>query len=246
MDTKAEAVRDIVTPIDAATIVLLRDGADGVEVYMTVRAATMDFQPNALVFPGGKVSTGDIALLPNDPLGRFKTAAIRETFEEVGVLLAKRDGQQLTAQDVAALYVWRKHLVEHSANIDEFGIETGLTFDFDALHLISRWVTPRVMPKRFDTYFFLARMPEYQVPAPDNYEAVAARWLTPKQALLMSERSECLLLPPTYWTLKDLAEYGSVDEAIRGLVRETVEPVEPVITKKDGKTTIEVPGRSAD
>jgi 8-oxo-dGTP pyrophosphatase MutT (NUDIX family) len=239
-----ESEEQITTPIDAATIVLLRDGADGLETYMTVRAATMDFQPNALVFPGGKVSPGDMEILSDDLLGQFKAAAIRETFEEVGVLLAKRDGQYLAEQDVADLSAWRKQLVTHTANMDEFAAGSDLALDFEALHLISRWVTPNAMPKRFDTYFFLAEFPKNQVPAPDNYEAVQAGWFTPSEALAKSARGEYLLVPPTYWTLKDLLEYNSVSEAISGLARDSVQPVEPVIVKRDGKTIIKVPGRN--
>ena len=239
-----ESKEQIATPIDAATIVLLRDSAYGLETYMTVRAATMDFQPNALVFPGGKVSPGDMEVLPDDPLGHFKTAAIRETFEEVGVLLAKRGGQHLLEQDITALSTWRKKLVAHTANMNEFAAASDLVFDFEAMHLISRWVTPKAMPKRFNTYFFLAEFPKNQVPAPDNYEAVRAGWFTPSEALVKSARGEYLLVPPTYWTLNDLLEYNSVSEAISGLARDSVQPVEPVIVKKDGKTIIEVPGRN--
>lgn len=239
-----ESKKQIATPIDAATIVLLRDGADGLETYMTVRADTMDFQPNALVFPGGKISPGDIKVLPDDPLGHFKAAAIRETFEEVGVLLAKRGCQYLAEQDVTNLSAWRKKLVAHTANMDEFAADSDLVFDFEALHLISRWVTPKAMPKRFDTYFFLAEFPKNQVPAPDNYEAVKAGWFTPSEALTKSAQGEYLLVPPTYWTLKDLLKYNSVSETISGLARGSVQPVEPVIIKKDGKTIVKVPGRN--
>lgn len=237
MNTEAQ------TPVDAATIVLLRDGKDGLETYMTVRASTMAFQPNALVFPGGKVSSGDLALLRGDPLGRFKIAAIRETFEEVGVLLAKRDDQPLIAQEVTALFAWRNKLAEHSTHIEKVAASSGISLDVDALHLIARWVTPRAMPKRFDTYFFLAEMPENQLPEPDGNEVVSAHWFTPRQALAAGARGECLLLPPTFWTLKDLEIYSSADEAIAAMGRESVDPIEPIVARKDGKIIIQVPDR---
>ena len=179
-------------PIPAATIMLLRDGAQGLEVFMVVRHHQIDFASGALVFPGGKLDPQDedervlsrlAAFAPSTPVqARLRAAAIREVFEESGILLARdKHGAALTPNTQSD--AWRKNLNAHTLTMPEILVEGDLTLACDDLVHYSHWITPPMMPKRFDTHFYLARVPVGQIADHDGHENVDSVWIRPKQAI---------------------------------------------------------------
>ena len=211
----------------AASLLLVRDGSAGLEVLMIRRAERAgDQRSGAAVFPGGVLDARDAEAyahcLGNDDaawsqrLGvasrgqDYLVAAVRETFEEVGLLLARHtDGR---TPDLAALRPWRDRLQDGSASAADFCAAEGLQFDLRGLVYMAHWLTPPGAPKRFDTRFFICHAPADQEAQADLGEAVELMWLTPGQAL---ERDRGLtLLPVTRRTLQDLGRHRSAAEAM--------------------------------
>lgn len=193
MDTPTPA-----KPRPAATILLLRDGAAGLEVLMVARAREVDFASGALVFPGGRVEAADSLLAPEgDPLGHYRIAAIREAWEECGLLLARPPAPPPAEGPFAA----------HLAGL-------GLRPHHEALTPFAHWVTPVHSPKRFDTHFFVAPAPEDQVAVHDGHEMVEAVWMRPAQVLEEAEAGRRTLVFPTRLNLGRLARHRSMEEAI--------------------------------
>ena len=157
-------------PRPASTILLLRDGLSGIEIFMVVRHHEIDFASGALVFPGGRMETADVelgrSLAPSDPLAAFKVAAIREAFEECGVLLARPRGQD------AFVPAARSGALDRTAPFAALLAREKLVPALDALVPYAHWITPDFVPKRFDTHFFLALAPHDQALAHDGREAV--------------------------------------------------------------------------
>ena len=209
----------------AASLLLLRDGDDGLEVLMLRRAERDgDLRSGAAVFPGGVLDPRDRAahehaLGPGDAeasdrLGveqgglDYLVSAVRETFEEAGLLLAD---PMPDASRLAALAGWRQRLQEGSASIAELCGAEGLRLDLRGLAYYSHWLTPPGLPKRFDTRFFAALAPAGQQAEPDRGEAVELSWLTPSAAL--DPTRELKLLPVTRRTLQELARFGRAADA---------------------------------
>jgi len=187
------------TPRPAATILLLRDGAGGLEVLMVARAREVDFASGALVFPGGRVEPADAALAPaEDPLGTFRVAAIREAWEECGLLLARPPAPPEGLEGA---------FVAHLAGL-------GLSPDHAALTPFAHWVTPLHSPKRFDTHFFLARAPQGQEAVHDGHEMVEAVWMRPAEALEEAEAGRRTLVFPTRLNLGRLARHRRMQDAL--------------------------------
>lgn len=199
---------------EAATVLLLREAAEGPEVFMVRRNTMVDFMAGAHVFPGGKVDAAD-----SDPAmrGRLRggpnpstapelyVAAIRETFEEAGVLLAG-------GQDASRLTQARRALADgtrFATALEQLGAE----IDLDLIVPWTRWVTPVASPKRFDATFFLAAMPAGQAARHDEGETTASIWIRPAGALEHARRSEMLVAPATCKCLAVLAQYASLAEA---------------------------------
>lgn len=218
-------------PRAAATVLLLRDADAGPEVLMLRRHARSGFAANAWVFPGGTVDEADCALHPAhwtgvDPTvltGRFDAdpalvlgfhvAAVREAFEEAGLLLARHpDGTDpdIDAPDYVRM---RSALGDRSTPADFNGwlAEEDLVLDLGLLVYLSRWVTPVMEKRRFDTCFFLARAPEHQVARHDAVETTDQRWITAAEALERAQGEDFVLFPPTLHTLRELAGYSAVD-----------------------------------
>jgi glyoxylase-like metal-dependent hydrolase (beta-lactamase superfamily II)/8-oxo-dGTP pyrophosphatase MutT (NUDIX family) len=211
----------------AASLILLRDGAQGLEVLMLLRAERAgDQRSGAAVFPGGVLDArdreahahclGDEDAAWSSRLGvaagglDYPVAALRETFEEVGLLLARHaDGR---APDLAALKPWRDRLHDASAGVAEMCQAEGLQLDPRELVYMSHWLTPPGAPKRFDTRFFMALAPPDQQAQADLGEAVDLMWLTPAQALEPARR--LTLLPVTRRLLQDLGRHASADYAL--------------------------------
>ena len=196
---------------DAATVMLVRDAGDGVEVFMLKRHADLVFVPGAYVFPGGAVDDADRAF-DHDP---FVVAAIRECFEEAGALLAYVAGHRFVdLHDEAAAVRFREYRdAVHAGRLtihDLCELE-GLRLAVDALQPVSRWVTPPRSPRRFDTRFFVARAPSNQAFLHDDRETTASEWVRPVDALERFKAGDIELILPTERSLEMLARAHSVD-----------------------------------
>jgi recombination protein RecT len=199
----------------AATVLLLRDAPDasgsGIEVLMTRRATTASFAPGAYVFPGGGVDAADAAshaLASRRPTQSDlhltqAIAAIRESFEELGVLLARRaNGTHATADDIAALDRGAPFAAQCRAR--------GLTLAADEVFVLARWITDRDMPRRFDVPFLVARMPTGQTPVADETEQFEPVWVRPFDALERHKAGQFFIIYPTIRTLEHLRGFASV------------------------------------
>jgi 8-oxo-dGTP pyrophosphatase MutT (NUDIX family) len=173
---------------------MLRESSAGLQVFMVVRHHQIDFASGALVFPGGKADEADFAdTLINhldgaddDPYMRgIQVAAIREAFEECGILLARAEGDSnlIDAERLASLADYRERLNNGDLSISEFVQTQKLRLACDQLVHYAHWVTPDMMPKRFDTHFYLALAPEDHLAVHDGYESVDSIWIDPAQAL---------------------------------------------------------------
>jgi glyoxylase-like metal-dependent hydrolase (beta-lactamase superfamily II)/8-oxo-dGTP pyrophosphatase MutT (NUDIX family) len=199
----------------AATLLLLRDGADGIEVLLTRRSASARFAPGAYVFPGGAIDPEDgqcHALAArragqDDAQLMQAVAAIRESFEELGLLLARHaDGRWADQQDIAALDRQGPFAAQCAAR--------GLTLAADQVHWLVHWITDRDLPIRFDVPFMVARMPEGQQPVADGTEQFEPVWLRPQDALARHAAGQLHMIHPTIHTLDWLGRHASVDEVL--------------------------------
>jgi 8-oxo-dGTP pyrophosphatase MutT (NUDIX family) len=227
----------------AATILLLRDQPE-FEVLMVERHHQIDFASGALVFPGGKWHDGDHDETWADHLigwGDFdadqralRIAAIREVFEEAGVLLARKDGEIITGE-AAPMDVRLAVDAGKIAFIDVVR-DLGAKLDLHALTVFARWITPSMMPKRFDTWFYIANAPADQLAACDGRETVDATWIAPSGALNMAASGERKVIFPTRMNLQLLAEAGSAQDAVDRARARTLITVEPQVEDRpEGK-----------
>ena len=207
--------RPAAAPRPAATVLLLRDTPAGFEVLMTRRSATASFVPGAYVFPGGGVDAADAQAHPlstrragqSDAALTQAVAAIRESFEEVGVLLARHpDGRWATMADIEAL--------DRKAPFNAQCQARDLTLAGAEVHLLCHWVTDRDMAKRFDVPFLVARMPPDQTPVPDNAEQFEPVWVSPAHALAEHAAGRFFMIFPTIRTLEHLQRYANVDAVL--------------------------------
>jgi recombination protein RecT len=216
------AQREPVVPRPAATVLLLRDSdAGGIEVLMTRRSASASFAPGAYVFPGGGIdasdaATHDIASHRPTQSGERLTqaiAAIRESFEELGVLLAcHADGRPAGAHDLATL--------DRHQPLAAQCRERGLRLAADQVFVLAHWTTDRDLPRRFDVPFLAARMPEGQQPVADEAEQFEPVWVRPAEALKRHEAGTFFMIFPTIRTLQRLAPFDTVDAVLRACASE--------------------------
>jgi 8-oxo-dGTP pyrophosphatase MutT (NUDIX family) len=200
----------------ASTVLLLRDGPGGMEVFMVVRHRQIDFASGALVFPGGRVEAADKTLGGGDAHAAFRVAAIRETWEECGVLLAE-EGQAPEAEGEFAAMLAQRRLVPAISTLGHF----------------AHWITPVEVPKRFDTHFFLAAAPEDQAAVHDGHEVVDSVWIRPADALAEGIAGTKKLVFPTRMNLTKLARHESVAEAFAAV---RAKPVVTVLPELVGMT----------
>ncbi len=209
------AQRAIAPTRPAATVLVLRDTPAGVEVLMTRRSPTASFAPGAFVFPGGGIDAGDAAAhaqarrraSQGDLQLTQAIAAIRESYEELGVLLAWRaDGRPAGAEEVAALDRHAPLLPQCAAR--------GLTLAADQVFTFAHWITDRDLPRRFDVPFLVARMPAGQQPVADEAEQFEPVWVRPSAALEEHAAGRFFMIYPTIRTLERLAAYASVDAVL--------------------------------
>lgn len=194
----------------AATVMLVRDATDGLEVFMLRRTNAAVFASGMYVFPGGKVDPAD-----GDGDEAFAAAAIRECFEEAGVLLAV-DADGRTVVDGHPALAARDDVYAGRISIRALCTLHGLTPMTDRLPWVSHWITPKgEAPRRFDTRFFLAPSPVGQTSYHDDNETVASRWIRPADALDQGRRGEMMLMPPTVANLEFLQSHRTSAEALQ-------------------------------
>ncbi|HEX2203680.1 MAG TPA: NUDIX domain-containing protein [Longimicrobium sp.] len=249
-------------PRPAATVVLLRDAEGGPEALLLRRHGRSGFAAGAWVFPGGVVDKEDrsggladrldgptpaewAARLgmdePDEAVG-YVTAALREAFEETGILLARSDGVSPEPADAAhALEVARRALLSNVVGLRDVAVGNGLRLRGDALVYIAHWITPEPEPRRYDTRFFAARSPEGAECTVHDAEMTDALWLRPAEAVERFRAGELEMLPPTVHTLERLAGHASW-EALRAAVEAAPVPaITPRMRRHPEGVAIEVP-----
>lgn len=229
VDTVMDPPTQPAAPRPAATIVLMRDGDEGPETLLMRRQRSSGFVPGAWVFPGGRVDAADsgpalherITGLPRDPVpdSSFWSAAVREVFEEAGVLLARQSGGDWVPDSAADRRVdrARRGLMEETSTIADVLEDLDAVLDVRDMVHIAHWVTPVVEPRRYDTHFFAASLPPGRSVQVDPREMTEAAWLAPRPALARFERGELPMVFPTVKTLESLATYESVEHALASL-----------------------------
>ena len=247
---------EAVVPRPASTILLLRDNASGeIEVFMMVRHYEIDFNSGALVFPGGSVDKGDreIVETPEHYSGgegldasalSFRIAAIRETFEESGILLARARGSKALIDAKWAGEIETAHraaLCEGKTSFLKVVADSGIQLALDALVPYAHWITPEGMPKRFDTWFFLAVAPPEQAGAHDGKESTNSIWVSPREALAGGESGRFKLPFPTTRNLIRLGKQASVHAALEDAGGRPIVTVMPVMTKLNGRHQLRIP-----
>ena len=199
----------------AATVLLLRDSPQGIEVLMTRRSLTASFAPGAYVFPGGGIDALDAAShaqaqrrhTQSDLRLTQAIAAIRESFEELGILLAYREDQRMaTSDDISHLNRSQPFAAQCASQ--------GLKLAADQVFVLAHWITDRDLPKRFDVPFLVARMPEGQTPVADESEQFEPVWVRPADALKRHEAGNFFIIFPTIRTLQRLTAFNNVQAVL--------------------------------
>ena len=243
---------------------VLRD-ATTLEVFMVQRHHATAFMGGAYVFPGGRVDAPDLdaaddrwcdecglaaSRFPDLPAGEavaYHVAAIRELFEEAGVLLAR---------DASGSFVSLAHPGHHqrfaryradlhggTRTLRDVVERERLRLALDAVVPWAHWVTPaRETTRRFDTRFFIARAPEQQAPAHDETETTASVWIAPSVAILRARAGDIVLPPPTWTTLRELEPFASVDDVLVAASTRRMPRREPALLERDGLQTLLLPG----
>lgn len=191
----------VATPRPAATVVVVRDAAEGFEVLMVRRNDKVAFMAGAYVFPGGRVDDSELRQAGGDEAAAYRLAAVRELHEEAGVKI-----------------------------------------DPSALVLIAHWVTPEIEARRYDTRFFLVRMPPGQEARHDESETTELAWLTPRDAIERCERGEIMLPPPTWTTLKRMQRHANLDELFEWAGSVAIPRVQPQFYEEEDHKILTLPG----
>jgi recombination protein RecT len=232
LNTQLYAPRDKASLRRAATVLLLRDSPQGIEVLMTRRSMTASFAPGAYVFPGGGIDDLDqkyaqaqqsIASAATPLIARRSTqthvrcaealAAIRESFEELGILLARKtDGTWCSQANVDALS-------RHAPFYDQM-LAKGYSLAAEEVYLLAHWITDRDLPKRFDVPFLVARMPQGQQPVADEAEQFEPEWVRPADALARHAQGQFFIIFPTIRTLERLQAFPNVDAVLQACATE--------------------------
>ena len=252
-----------VEPRPAATIVLLRDGDTGVEVLLLRRNRSAGFAPGAYVFPGGRVDDSDATadtfafvdgLTPeqaahrlelvdaNPPAIAYYLAALREAFEETGILVA-RDGQgsePATAAEDERVDAIRDDLMEERISFAQVLERLECRIDGASVEYLAHWITPEPRPRRFDTRFFAAKVREGATPIVDPREMTEAVWIRPDAALVSSDKGTMPMMFPTTQTLEQLRDYQTTDAALASLAGRPVRTVLPKIVITETGVTLEI------
>lgn len=225
-----------VEPRDASTVLLIQDGRAGLEVFMVVRHPKIEFAAGALVFPGGAVDESDRVVTPHTVVAKnaidlpprelaWRVGAVREVYEECGVLLARERGALglINAERVADINKrYDQALRHHSLDIVALAVAENLELACDVLLPFAHWVTPVSRPKRFDTRFYVAAAPVDQAARHDGYEAVHSLWGNPSAICAEANEGKWHLRFPTRMNLEKLAISDTVEQALKVAAKTTV------------------------
>lgn len=248
----------------AATVALLRPGPDGMQVLLLRRNRKTGFVPGAYVFPGGRVdrADGDPALLERTeglssreaarrleleesakpPPEAYFLAAAREAFEETGILVGSRtDGGPPPSPDEPRVHELRDHLLEDRRPFLQILNELDCRIHGDAIEYIAHWITPEAEPRRYDTRFFAAAVPEGTRALHDVREMLEAVWLAPAEALERNEGGELPMVFPTIRTLESLVGFASPAEALESFGDRSIPAILPRLVKTPTGVGIQVP-----
>jgi 8-oxo-dGTP pyrophosphatase MutT (NUDIX family) len=247
----------------AATVVVLRDGPAGPEVFMVRRHEGTAFMGGAHVFPGGRVdaadgaadaswcdgvdhAVGQLSGLPRADALAYHVAAARELFEEAGVLLARHPhGEFVSLADAAdheRLKQDRTLVHEGKTTLRAVVEREGLRLALDTLVAFAHWVTPPIDSRQFDTRFFMTRVPPHQTPAHDETETTHSLWARPADAIAQAGRDEIVLPPPTWSTLREIEPFETVKDALAWARGRTVIRRMPKAIEQDGHRMLLLPG----
>ncbi len=252
-------------PRPAATVVLTRPGTGSLQVLLLKRARSAGFVPGAYVFPGGRVDSADASddllarvdgLSPADAAARlamepdtdppaiaFYLAAIREAFEETGILVAHRpDGSPVpSAAADAAVLACRDDLLAGESTLADVLDRVGCRLDGEAVEYIAHWITPEVEPRRYDTRFFLAAVPAGAEPELHTREITESVWITAREALDGNADGSFPMIFPTIKTLEDLAAFSHPSEAMEAYQGRSIRTILPTLVKIQGGIGIKIP-----
>lgn len=248
----------------AATVLLLRPGAaaPAPEVFTITRADSLVFSAGVSAFPGGRADAADslpaelwrgVSLtwwghqldLPAQEAGRLLACVVRETFEETGILLARdNDGAPVDPRLLSSLPGdVRQRIEDQELDFGAFLQQHRLRPDVGTLRPMSRWITPAGHARRYDTYFFLAAMPEHQAPGELSFEGAASRWTTPQDALADFRAGAHQLMPPTWSQFRSLVGVTSVESALAAASIQ--KPITPRVSDGSFGTVADFPGHEA-
>ncbi|MFF3325778.1 NUDIX hydrolase [Streptomyces sp. NPDC002889] len=255
----ADGTLAVVAPKRAATVMLLRDTADGPAVHMLRRRASMAFAGGAYVYPGGGVDPRDdrpvqwagpsldtwAARLGTDTASAqaIVCAAVRETYEEAGVLLAGSTADTVVGDTTGDDWeADRQALVDRDLSFADFLDRRGLVLRSDLLGAWARWITPEFEPRRYDTWFFVAVLPEGQRTRNASTEADRTVWIRPAEAAAGYDKGDLLMMPPTISTLRSLEPYAAATVALAAAGDRDLTPVLAKARLEDGALVLSWPG----
>ena len=244
----------------AATIVVIRAQYEALEILMLRRSPEVAAASDAYVFPGGGVDDVDAEVVARNLVsGRddasangcldldrgalaYYCAALRELFEEAGILLAADASGERAARRGSELAAWREELAGSRVRWPDLLAREGLRLAVGELHYLAHWVTPVTRPRRYDTRFFVATAPAGQLARADGIETTEHVWVTADEALRRFEAAEWNMLVPTVHTLSALAPMRRVEEVLRHVATSPVRRTQPREIERDGRVVVVVPG----
>jgi len=248
-----------VVPRDSSTVIVLRDESRPLEVFMLERHIKSDFAGGAYVFPGGTVDESDrdpalaglvdgweelAARTGEDPelMRALAVCAIRETFEEAGILLARHEDGTPVQLDDPAWAERRRAVATRDISAAALAKETGVRYAADLLRFWQRWVTPVFAPRRYDTRFFVAVMPTGQTPLHDDVETTASTWVQPADAIARGRSGELVIIFPTRKTLESLEGMETTASVFDAALARPTMPILPRFVVEDGVGHVYLPG----
>jgi 8-oxo-dGTP pyrophosphatase MutT (NUDIX family) len=233
----------------AATVLLLRDEPE-FQVLMVKRHHQIDFASGALVFPGGKTAASDhdpawaghaLGWADVEPDQRpFRIAAVREIYEEAGILIA-RDAAGVSFPGDERAHAARDTIAKDDTGFLPLVRQLEVSIDLTALTVFARWITPAFTPKRFDTWFYVARADSEQLAICDGWETVEAEWISPAEALRLADAGERTVIFPTRMNLQLLAEAKSAADAIARAEARKLVTVLPVVERRETGRFLVIP-----
>lgn len=248
MSTSSSTTPTPSTPRASATVMIVRDTPAGLEIFMVARDRQVDMTSGAVIFPGGKLDADDGAeawgtlSAPGAPDLAYWIAAVRETFEESGLLIAKSAKGTIDAATAAAVTASaRTPLLDQAVTFSQLMRERQLTPALELMAPFAHWITPVTVPKRFETHFFLIAALPGQEAVHDGREAVSSFWMRPKDLLAEAAAGRQTLVPPTRLNLEMLSETDTVAEALAAARRRKIVTVTPEATKIDGGLRLRIP-----